>query len=449
MRALLIATYEMGRQPFGLASPAAWLRNAGVEVTCVDLARERLRDDSVTQAQLVAFFLPMHMATRLAVPVIRKIRSLNPSAHLCGYGLYAMLNESLLRDLGAHSVLGAEFESDLEALAIALREGTPPPQPIADTALPHLAFKVPDRRGLPPPTSYATLHDSTGSTRCVGYTEASRGCKHTCRHCPIVPVYKGRFRVVPINIVLADIGNQVEMGVRHITFGDPDFFNGPVHAIEVVQRLADTYPDLTYDVTIKIEHLLTHAKYLATLRDTGCAFVTSAVESFDNHVLEILNKGHTSQDIARAAATCRTAGLVLTPTFVAFTPWTTLESYCAYLQAIASLDLVDAVAPIQLAIRLLLPEGSSLLTHKEVAEVVGEFDKNMLSYSWCHADPRVDALQAEVIALVGQHGTASRRAIFEEIWTLAHERAALHCPLLARNIQARVAIPYLNEPWYC
>tara|TARA_B100002049_G_scaffold182280_1_gene139295 strand:+ start:382 stop:1146 length:765 start_codon:yes stop_codon:yes gene_type:complete len=254
---------------------------------------------------------------------------------------------------------------------------------------------------------------------------------------------------VPINIVLADIGNQVEMGVRHITFGDPDFFNGPVHAIEVVQRLADTYPDLTYDVTIKVEHLLAHAKYLATLRDTGCAFVTSAVESFDNHVLEILNKGHTSQDIARAVASCRTAGLVLTPTFVAFTPWTTLESYCAYLQAIASLDLVDAVAPIQLAIRLLLPEGSSLLTHKEVAEVVGEFDKNMLSYSWCHADPRVDALQAEVIALVGQHGTASRRAIFEEIWTLAHERAALHCPLLARNIQARVAIPYLNEPWYC
>ena len=129
MRALLIATYEMGRQPFGLASPAAWLRDAGVEVTCVDLARERLRDDSVTRAQLVAFFLPMHMATRLAVPVIRKIRILNPSAHLCGYGLYAMLNESLLRDLGVHSVLGAEFESDLEALAIALREGTPPPQP--------------------------------------------------------------------------------------------------------------------------------------------------------------------------------------------------------------------------------------------------------------------------------------------------------------------------------
>ncbi|MED5377863.1 MAG: CUAEP/CCAEP-tail radical SAM protein, partial [Acidobacteriota bacterium] len=79
MRALLIATYEMGRQPFGLASPAAWLRDAGVEVTCVDLARERLRDDSVTRAQLVAFFLPMHMATRLAVPVIRKIRILNPS----------------------------------------------------------------------------------------------------------------------------------------------------------------------------------------------------------------------------------------------------------------------------------------------------------------------------------------------------------------------------------
>ena len=32
MRALLISTYELGHQPFGLASPAAWLRRDDVEV---------------------------------------------------------------------------------------------------------------------------------------------------------------------------------------------------------------------------------------------------------------------------------------------------------------------------------------------------------------------------------------------------------------------------------
>ena len=74
LRALLIGTYEMGRQPFGLASPAAWLRDAGVDVTCVDLTRERLSNDVVSRAGLVAWYLPMHTATRLALPIIQRVR---------------------------------------------------------------------------------------------------------------------------------------------------------------------------------------------------------------------------------------------------------------------------------------------------------------------------------------------------------------------------------------
>ena len=447
--ALLIATYEMGRQPFGLASPAAWLRDAGIEVACVDLARERLPDDAVMRAQLVAWYLPMHTATRLALPEIRAVRRLNPAAHLCGYGLYAPLNGALLRGLGVQSVLGGEFEADLTALAVALRDGPPPLQPAGDLPLPHLAFKVPDRQGLPPPARYAALYESGRSKRQVGYTEASRGCKHTCRHCPVVPVYQGRFRVVPPDVVLADIRTQVEAGVRPITFGDPDFFNGPTHAVEVVQRLAAAFPDLTYDVTIKVEHLLVHADLLATLRQTGCAFVTSAVESFDDRVLQILDKGHTRDDVEQAVAECRTAGLVLAPTFVAFTPWTTLESYCGLLEAIASLDLVPAVAPIQLAIRLLLPEGSGLLVHEDVARIIGRFQADALVYPWRHPDPRVDALHGEVMALVAQQVTASRRTVFEAIWALAHERTGSRCPLTKPERPTRAAIPYLNEPWYC
>ncbi|MDP7673058.1 MAG: CUAEP/CCAEP-tail radical SAM protein [Vicinamibacterales bacterium] len=447
LRALLIGTYEMGRQPFGLASPAAWLRDAGVDVTCVDLTRERLSNDVVSRAGLVAWYLPMHTATRLALPIIQRVRDVNPDAHLCGYGLYAPPNAQLLAELGVTSVLGPEFEADLTDLAVALGEGRPPPA--AATQLPRLRFKVPDRGALPPLAQYAALSDAAGGRRLVGYTEASRGCKHTCRHCPIVPVYEGRFRVVAPDVVLADIRAQVEAGARHITFGDPDFFNGPTHAVEIVRRVARTFPDLSYDVTVKVEHLLDQVNLLPTLRDTGCAFVTSAVESFDDRVLEILDKGHTRADVARAVEACRAVGLVLTPTFVPFTPWTTLDTYCRMLEEVAALDLIDAVAPIQLAIRLLLPERSGLLAHAEVASAVGPFQPDGLIYPWRHPDARVDALQADVTALVGRWVTAPRREAFEAVWDLAHERAGVSRPVPEAGASARAAIPYLNEPWYC
>src|SRR5262245_41355138 len=103
----------MGRQPFGLASPAAWLREAGTDVTCVDLTREELEDDEVRRSQVVGFFLPMHTATRLALPVIDRVHGLNPTARLIAYGLYAPLNATLLRERGVTDVLGGEFEQDL------------------------------------------------------------------------------------------------------------------------------------------------------------------------------------------------------------------------------------------------------------------------------------------------------------------------------------------------
>ena len=65
VRIVLVSTYELGRQPFGLASPAAWLRGAGHEVVVADVSCGPLPLAAIEQAGLVAFFLPMHTATRL------------------------------------------------------------------------------------------------------------------------------------------------------------------------------------------------------------------------------------------------------------------------------------------------------------------------------------------------------------------------------------------------
>jgi hypothetical protein len=265
-----------------------------------------------------------------------------------------------------------------------------------------------------------------------------------------VPVYDGRFRVVPVEIVMADVRAQVAAGARHITFGDPDFFNGIGHATAIVDRFAREFPEVSYDVTIKVEHLLRHADVLPRLRDTRCAFITTAVESVDDHVLGLLEKGHTRADFERVVERARAVPIVLAPTFVAFTPWTTLDGYCDLLRAIDRLDLTGHVSPIQLAIRLLVTEGSRLLEIPDIRGVVRQFSPRSLTYPWVHPDPRVDELQRQIEALVGVNLSAPRRELFGRIWALAHDAAGIRAERRADpDIPARSTIPYLNEPWYC
>lgn len=444
MPAVLISTYDLGRQPFGLASAAAALGAAGVEVSCLDLAKQDLDERLIAASDVVAFFLPMHTATRLALPVIARVRRLNPAARLCAFGLYAPLNAAMLREQGVEHVLGGEFEDGLAAFVQAKGAAVPPLEP----GVPRVRFRVPVRSALPALGRYATLQIGS-EHRIAGYTEASRGCKHRCRHCPIVPVYDGRFRVVPVPLVIEDVRAQVEAGARHVTFGDPDFFNGVRHATDLLQAFAAEFPDITYDVTIKVEHLLRHAHLMPLLRRSGCLFVTTAVESVDDDVLTKLEKGHTRRDFEEAVALCRDAGVVLTPTFVAFTPWTTLTGYCELLQTIARLDLVGHVSPIQLAIRLLVTAGSRLLELDDIRRVVGPYSPASLTYPWRHPQPEVDALQRRVERIVGTRLGGDRAALFDDIWEEAHTAAAMTLPPPERGALPRAAIPYLNEPWYC
>jgi radical SAM superfamily enzyme YgiQ (UPF0313 family) len=442
MNVLLISTYELGHQPFGLASPAAWIAERGHDVACTDLSVECLDAETVREADLVAVYLPMHTATRLAAKVTEKVRTLNPAAHICCYGLYAPLNESYLRSIGAGTILGGEFEPGLLSLVerLAQAQGSVQIEPLI--SLEKLEFRLPLRSALPPLEKYARLRMGAASKR-VGYTEASRGCKHLCRHCPVVPVYQGSFRVVQSDVVLADIRQQVEAGAEHITFGDPDFFNGPTHAMRIVDALHRDWPALTYDATIKIEHLLKDRELLPRLRNTGCLFVTSAVESVDDAVLMKLDKGHTRADFIEVAREFRSVGLALSPTFIPFTPWTTRESYRELLELLLELDLVEHVAPVQLALRLLIPRGSLLLELEDVRALLCGFDEPALLYRWQHPDPEMDALASQAVRIAASRG--SRAEIFGYLWNLVSDH-----PLPDSFYHSnRQDIPYLDEPWYC
>jgi radical SAM superfamily enzyme YgiQ (UPF0313 family) len=446
---VLINPYELGRQPFGLSEPAAWLEQAGFSVACLDLSIQRLDPEVLGPARLVGLYLAMHTATRIAVEALPRIRALAPHAYICAYGLYAPMNYELLRSLGVGTVLGGESEPDLLAVAREVASGSQCDRAEPCVNLSKIDFLTPSRSSLPGLSNYAKLLLPDGDTKTMGFVEASRGCKHLCRHCPIVPVYDGRFRVVPVDVVLADVRNQLADGAQHVSFGDPDFLNGPTHAKRVITALHEEFPDLTYDATIKIQHIVNSSDMLPLLKETGCLFVISAVEAVDDEILRHLDKNHTNEDFGLAVQLMRRADLALAPTFVAFTPWTSLEGYLALLRRLVELRLVEAVPPIQLAIRLLIPEGSRLLELPGFRDLLEPFDPDILGYPWRHADARVDVLQTHIQGLVEDADKQgwSRRTTFEKIWHLTHAALGRRPPELPDDLG--VEIPHHSEVWYC
>jgi radical SAM superfamily enzyme YgiQ (UPF0313 family) len=440
-RVLLVVTYDLGHQSFGVASAAAWLTEAGFPTSVMDLSRDRLDAELVRAADVIAVYLPMHTATRLAVSVLPELRRANPLARLAFFGLYAAANADYLRELGADAVISGEFEADL----VAWVDSLPSRQAVrSTTTLDRLRFRTPHREGLPDLERYPRLAIGE-ERRVVAYTEATRGCRHLCRHCPIPPVYGGKLRVVQADVVLADIAAQVAAGAQHVTFGDPDFFNAPAHALRIVEQVHDRHPDVTFDVTIKVEHLLAHRDHLAQLREAGCLYIISAVESVDDSVLAILDKGHTRADFVDAVRACADAGIDLSPTFVTFHPWLTTVSLLDTFALLEELGLSAVVAPIQLTTRLLVPEGSLLLQVPQHRELWQPFDRERLVYPWAHPDPELDSLQREFERIVAesQRLGLSGQLIFDLLWS----RAGGTPP--PRGDEHAAVVPRMLEPWFC
>ncbi len=450
MKVVLISPYEIGRQPFALAQPAAWLARDGFDVDCIDLSIEPFEADSVMQADVVAVHLAMHTGARLAADLIPEIVDRNPDATICVYGLYAPVNSEFFRSLGCGFVFGGEAESEILSLCQAVRDRTSLSE-LRETrvSMDKLAFVRPLRSLLPELDVYSRLTCADGAEKTTGFVEASRGCKHLCRHCPVVPVYSGAFRVVSADVVLDDIRQQIETGAEHISFGDPDFLNGPGHARRIIDRFQEEFSGMTWDATIKIEHLLQYEDLISRFSEQNCLFITSAVESVENDVLEKLDKGHNAEDFRKALRLLRRLDISMQPTFVPFTPWTTLEGYLELLRQIVELELINSVASVQLSIRLLLPRGSSLVDCEDRGEWLGSFDPKMLGYSWRHRNSRVDELQSSVQEWVisAQDENLDRIEIFAGIWAMAHQFVEGKVPALTHT--AGRPVPQMSEPWYC
>jgi radical SAM superfamily enzyme YgiQ (UPF0313 family) len=479
---LLISCYELGHQPAGIASPVGFLRREGIYAEALDVSVEGFDAAKVMDAAFIGISAPMHTALRLGVAIAEEIRRIKADCHLCFYGLYASLNADYLLETIADSVIGGEFEVTLvglikEVLAkeqlikddkATVKSSSPglanagklPVLPAgvktrnfeAAPVLTRLNFARPERSVLPALNRYARLAYQ-GEQRLAGYVEASRGCLHHCTHCPIPSVYEGRFFIVQPDIVLDDIRNLVAAGAEHITFGDPDFLNGPMHSLRIVRALHEEFPRLTFDCTVKIEHIIKHRSLFAEFARLGCLFVVSAVESLSDKVLHHLEKGHTREDVLEALRILRDAGITLRPSLVSFTPWTTLDDFIEVLDFIETEGLIDTVDAVQYSIRLLVPPGSVLLERQETKGWIGRLNQEAFTYEWRHPDERMDELQRRVANLVEGAVRSNEGAAetFYRISELARASRGDETASLARAHLAatRMKPPRLTEAWFC
>jgi hypothetical protein len=464
MRVLFLSTYELGQQPVNIAGPAAAVEARGHETRLVDLSRSPWPDGDVAWAQAVAISIPMHTATRLALEVLRALRDTRPDLCVALYGLYAPVVEGhdLLRpgDLLPAGDPTAAISSWLEGMNAPLAlDGEAPisnPRAQVDLGSPRpTPSPLPLRHLLPPLEGYAHLRAGERDAL-VASVEASRGCNHKCRHCPVAPVWNGRSRPVAIASVLADIDQVAAAGATHVSFADPDFLNRPGHALEVARALHAAHPELTFDATVKVEHVLKHRAGWPELASSGLIFIVSAFESVDDHVLERLDKGHTATDEAEAVAIVRGAGIEVRPSWLPFTPWTTLESFAALLNFAAKSDLVWSTDPVQYSIRLLLPRGSLLLSSPDavLAAALEGGEDAYGSRRWVPADSAVDDLQREVAsrAELGSAAAEDLDVTFQGIWEIARAAGAplaTEPPAPSDPWLPGPERPRLTESWFC
>ena len=433
MRVLLVSSYENGHQPLHVASPAAALAARGHEIRCLDLAVESWDPALVDWCDRVAFSVPMHTAMRVALQAAGAVRRQRPDLPICLYGLYAPVSRDLTVGRLADRVIAGEYEPAL----VAWVGGDE-----ADPGLVHLgrgrgSFQVPARAGLPPLDRYAHLRVGR-EERLVGYVEASHGCVHMCRHCPVPVVYDGRIRVVGADVVLADVEQLVAMGAQHITFGDPDFLNGVKHSLAVVEQMHARFPDLTFDVTTKVEHVLEHAHVWPALAAAGCLFVVSAVECLNDDILRRLDKGHTAEQASAAVALLRENGIETRPSLMPFTPWTSEDDLRDIFDWVVANDLIGNVDPVHYTIRLLVPEGSRAL--EQMAEHVEHYDAEALSYVW--RSP-LDPLQRR-LAAIAEAGADEPPA--NTFYRLRREVFGDDAQFGAGSVEGR---PRMTEPWFC
>ncbi|NNN19246.1 MAG: radical SAM protein [Acidimicrobiaceae bacterium] len=444
IKVLAVSTYELGHQPLVLARLASTFETAMIGYSICDNSvanrtftnyDDFLLDDKTPPTHLF-ISVPMHTATQLGKTIANRARAiLGNSVQIIAVGLYA--NVALAATSAFNTaIVSQESAKILDILGIDPTDASP------TQSIP------PDRTALPGLQNYAHLI-SGGEKKLSGYVETTIGCAHLCKHCPVPVVFHGKFKAVPSKLVIEQINQLYEEGARHITFGDPDFLNGPAHALKIARAMHKAHPDMTFDATVKVEHILEQREIWSEFKDLGLVFVVSAFEHTSDLILSKLGKGHTRSDIISALELLRVYGIEVRPSLMPFTPWTDRASLIDLIEFLFDYELLESVDPVQLSIRLLVPLESLILTVSDTE--IGPWNSELLSYQWHSRDQTIDELQFELATIAEESQARELNAIttFTLMRDSIYRHFNLQIPLRETSSSSCGNKPRLSESWFC
>ena len=428
MKILLLSFYDLGKQPKIISELYKKLDNGSNQIDIVDYSIEE-KDLTLDNYDVLGIYASMHTASVLAEQYLRDRKLPNK---LFVFGLYAnVFSEMFSNFQSIHSFDSDELESLLEV-----------------QLNPNYSFKhsVPDRTILPSITDYSHIVDGSNNL-IAGSVETTYGCKHEYTHCPVPIQFKGMFKTFGTEKIITDVTNQVEEGAKHISFNDPDFFNGPKHALKILQLLNEKHPSITYDSTIKVEHILKYPDYFQELKNLNMLFVISAFETTNDHVLNILQKNHSFNDLNKAVELSLENNIDIRPTWMPFSPWTEQNDLISIIKLIENYKLRETVDPIQLTIKLLVPKNSLILKRPEMKEYLLDYDPASFSYAWKYKFPNIDNIQNELFTYVLQHESENEYTQYLGLVDILESHT--NETLLNSEKYSQRIVPKLSETWFC
>ena len=428
MKILLLSFYDLGKQPKIISELYKKLDNGSNQIDIIDYSIEE-KDLTLDNYDVLGIYASMHTASVLAEQYLRDRKLPNK---LFVFGLYANVFSEMFSDFQSiHSFDSDELESLLQV-----------------QLNPNYSYKhtVPDRTILPSITDYSHIVDGSNNL-IAGSVETTYGCKHECTHCPVPIEFKGMFKTFGTEKIITDVTNQVEEGAKHISFNDPDFFNGPKHALKILQLLNEKHPSITYDSTIKVEHILKYPDYFQELKNLNMLFVISAFETTNDHVLNILQKNHSFNDLNKAVELSLENKIDIRPTWMPFSPWTEQNDLISIIKLIENYKLRETVDPIQLTIKLLVPKNSLILKRPEMKEYLLDYDPSSFSYAWKYKFPNIDNIQNELFTYVLQHESENEYAQYLGLVDILESHT--NETLLNSEKYSQRIVPKLSETWFC
>ena len=381
MKILLTSFYDLGKQPKIIAEIVDRYNSAEIDFDFFDFSVEDQNKD-LENYDVLGIYAPMHTATILSIEYIKDKKLPNK---MFTFGLYG----SVLEDFNSSIRYIKDIESDELALFLEIN----------DDHQFSLKNNIPNRQIFPDISNYAHLVDGSNNI-IAGSVETTYGCKHSCTHCPVPISFNGTFKTYSLEKIISDVENQVNQGAKHISFNDPDFFNGPIHALKILESLNKKFPTITYDSTIKVEHIIKYKKYFKELSSLNMVFVISAFETTNDLVLSILEKNHTSNDLNTSIEISQDFGIDVRPTWMPFSPWTELNDLSNIVNLIEKYKLRETVDPIQLTIKLLIPKHSLIIKKPEINKYLGNYEKNSLSFKWEYENNDVEKLQSSLFDFI-------------------------------------------------